>query len=65
MPLCPLCREESSELHVEVEQLVIDLIARDHPEWKRADGSCPECIEYYEKLGASGADWELEASRES
>jgi len=54
MSLCPLCGREASTLHVDVEKLTLDLIARDHPEWVREDGSCPACLEYYEGLGGFG-----------
>lgn len=54
MPLCPLCGKEATELHVEIEKVTIDLITRDHPEWKRPDGSCPPCISYYEELERAG-----------
>lgn len=57
---CPLCLKETSDIHAEIEQLVVDLIARDHPEWKRADGSCPSCLSYYADLGVVGPDFELD-----
>lgn len=46
---CPLCGEPASELHVQIEQVTIALIARDHPGWVREDGSCPACLALYEQ----------------
>jgi hypothetical protein len=54
MLVCPLCRKEVAALHVDVEELTLDLIARDRPEWVREDGSCPACLDYYEGLGQFG-----------
>ena len=55
MTLCPLCGDPASELHLDVERVVLELITRDHPEWKRADGSCPGCLSYYQDLAGVGA----------
>ena len=63
MPICPLCLEPASELHLDVERINVELITRDHPEWRRADGTCPGCLSYYEDLtgaGAIGVDSEVE-----
>ena len=49
---CPLCGEPASELHVQIEQVTIGLIARDHPGWVREDGSCPACLALYEQEAA-------------
>jgi hypothetical protein len=51
---CPLCGESATELHVEIERVTIDLITRDHPDWRQADGSCPRCLEYYRGLVRAG-----------
>jgi len=50
--MCPLCGEPSSELHVQIEQVTLALIARDHPGWVREDGSCPTCLAQYEQEAA-------------
>lgn len=66
MALCPLCGVEAPLAHVEIEKLIVELITRDHPEWKREDGSCPGCLSYYEdltKAGAVGVDVDVEAEQ--
>lgn len=50
MALCPLCGVEASLAHVEIERVNIELLTRDHPDWRREDGSCPPCIDYYQRL---------------
>jgi hypothetical protein len=52
---CSLCGNPACELHLEVESIVAELITRDHPEWKREDGSCPACLSYFEDLAGAGA----------
>lgn len=52
MPTCPMCGQESPTLaHLDVERINMELITRDHPEWRREDGTCPGCLSYYEDLG--------------
>jgi len=51
---CKICNRQiddfASIAHVKAEEYLIELIRRDHPEWKTADKTCPECLEYYRKL---------------
>lgn len=51
---CPICSravDEASMLtHVKAEEYILDLIKKDHPEWKADQGTCPECIAYYREL---------------
>jgi hypothetical protein len=60
MAKCALCGEESPSLaHLDVERINLELITRDHPEWRSADGSCAACLSYYEDLGPEvGVDGE-------
>ena len=52
MPICPMCGRESPTLaHLDVERINMELITRDHPEWRLQDGTCPACLSYYEDLG--------------
>jgi hypothetical protein len=47
-----MCGKESPSLvHLDVERVNMQLIARDHPEWRLEDGTCPPCLSYYEDLG--------------
>ena len=53
MTRCPMCGKESPSLvHLDVERVNMALVTRDHPEWRRDDGTCPACLSYYEDLGA-------------
>jgi len=51
---CQICDREiddyASLAHIKAEEYLIDLIKRDHPEWKEKNGTCKKCIEYYKKL---------------
>ena len=51
---CPLCHKEvESEdylFHNEIEEVLIDLIKKNHPKWIFKDGACPKCIEYYRAI---------------
>ena len=52
--VCPICDrsvgEERALAHVKAEEYLLNLIKKDHPEWKESSGTCPECIAYYRKL---------------
>ena len=45
--ICPLCSEavadESLILHMEVDEWLLQLVLKDHPEWKQSDGACKRC----------------------
>lgn len=51
---CQICNrmidEEHAIMHIKTEEYIINLIKKDHPFWKNKDITCPECIEYYQKL---------------
>lgn len=51
---CQICDRDiddfASITHIKAEEYIIDLIRRDHPEWKEQDKTCHACIEYYRKL---------------
>jgi len=51
---CQICDREiddfASIAHIKAEEYIINLIRRDHPEWKEKDKTCHKCIEYYRKL---------------
>ena len=52
MQVCPMCGKESPTLaHLDVERINMELITRDHPEWRREDGTCPACLSYYDDVG--------------
>ena len=48
---CSTCNEAiDGDLLVYIdhtEQHIMDEIQLSHPEWKKKDGICPKCIEYY------------------
>jgi len=51
---CQICgrmiHEAHSLEHAKTEEYLLNLIRKDHPEWKDQDITCPECLEYYRKL---------------
>ena len=51
---CQICDRDiddfASIVHVKTEEYLIDLIRRDHPEWKKDKATCQKCVEYYRKL---------------
>ena len=51
---CQICNREiddfASLAHIKAEEYIIELIHRDHPEWKEDSKTCHKCIEYYRKL---------------
>ncbi|MEE8060127.1 MAG: hypothetical protein V3U54_06475 [Thermodesulfobacteriota bacterium] len=50
MPICSLCGKDTDSVEHLTEQILIDLIKMDHPEWVDDDGVCTPCIEYYNNL---------------
>lgn len=52
--VCQICAREIDEsvalMHVKAEEYILDLIKRDHPEWKNGQSACHECLDYYRKL---------------
>jgi hypothetical protein len=51
---CHLCDRDIDDFvsiaHIKTEEYLIDLIMRDHPEWKKEGKICHQCIDYYRKL---------------
>ena len=51
---CQICgkmiHQSHSLEHAKTEEYLLNLIRKDHPEWKDQDITCPECLEYYRKL---------------
>ena len=49
--ICDRTVDESNALtHIKAEEYLLNLIKKDHPEWKETHGACPECINYYREL---------------
>lgn len=51
---CQICRRvidaNNALAHVKTEEYLLNLIKKDHPEWKEDKGACEKCIEYYREL---------------
>ncbi|MBM3250255.1 MAG: hypothetical protein FJZ09_05355 [Candidatus Omnitrophica bacterium] len=51
---CQICDREIDEFvalaHIKAEEYLLDLILRDHPEWKEDEKTCRKCVEYYRRL---------------
>lgn len=51
---CHICGrgidEKCALMHVKTEEYLIDLIKKDHPNWRNDSSACSECIAYYRKL---------------
>ena len=51
---CQMCgrmvHKEHALGHIKAEEYLIELIKKDHPEWKDKEASCPKCISYYREL---------------
>ena len=47
---CALCQDKIENdllvYHGHVEQHIVEIIKRDHPEWSEKDGMCQKCLEY-------------------
>lgn len=52
--VCSICQrvidEEKALTHVKSEEYLLELIRKDHPEWKEEHGACPKCLDYYRQL---------------
>ncbi|MGH9341575.1 MAG: hypothetical protein ACRD1R_18820 [Acidobacteriota bacterium] len=59
-PTCPICQKVifednySDHRHRETRERIVRFIQMDHPDWRRSDGICPECVEFYEEKMKSG-----------
>lgn len=51
---CQICERQiddfASIAHVKAEEYLMELILKDHPEWKKDGRTCHECVDYYRKL---------------
>lgn len=51
---CQICQrlihEGRALEHVKAEEYLMNLIKKDHPQWRDKEPTCPECVEYYRKL---------------
>lgn len=51
---CQICEryidEDVALSHAKAEEYIINLLKKDHPEWKDEEKTCHECVEYYRKL---------------
>jgi len=56
---CPLCKMEVPDqlydLHRFADNLVIERMKRDFPEWSENDGVCQPCLERYKNLQRNAA----------
>ncbi len=52
--ICPLCDKKVDKedfiYHNEIEEVLIDLIKKNHPRWISKDGACPKCLERYRDI---------------
>ncbi|RJP28747.1 MAG: hypothetical protein C4533_02870 [Candidatus Omnitrophota bacterium] len=51
---CQICNREIDDFvsvtHIKAEEYLLELIRKDHPEWKEKDKTCHKCVEYYRRL---------------
>ena len=51
---CQICEravdEANALTHIKAEEYLLELIRKDHPEWKEDKKTCPKCVEYYREL---------------
>ncbi len=51
---CQICGRMVHQVHAlehaKAEEYLLNLIKKDHPQWKQGDSTCSECAEYYRKL---------------
>ncbi len=51
---CQICNRQIDDFaslsHVKAEEYILELIRRDHPEWKERKRTCKKCVDYYRKL---------------
>jgi len=52
--VCQICKkmvhEDCSIEHAKAEEYIMNLIKKDHPQWRQNAPMCEECVEYYRKL---------------
>lgn len=51
---CQICERIVHEAHaiehIKAEEYLMELIKKDHPQWRHKEPTCKECIDYYRKL---------------
>lgn len=47
MSQCNLCKEDTRSNKHRIKHFAMNFIAEMHPQWVKADGSCPECENFY------------------
>ena len=51
---CQICDRQidvnAALTHVKTEEYLLNLIKKDHPEWREEKGTCPQCVAYYREL---------------
>ena len=51
---CQLCERDIDDFvsiaHIKAEEYLLNLIQKDHPEWKKEGKTCKKCLEYYRRL---------------
>lgn len=51
---CQICDRYIDEnvaiQHIKAEEYIINLIKKEHPEWKKEEKTCHSCLDYYRKL---------------
>ena len=51
---CEICQrmidEDRGLEHVKAEEYIIELIKKDHPQWRDKTATCKECLDYYRRL---------------
>ena len=50
MITCKLCDENGECLDQEIEDIVIEMIKKENPQWVESDGACTRCISHYSGL---------------
>lgn len=50
---CKLCDEMTEETELverELDEWLLEVVLKDHPDWKQSDGTCPKCWEALQKM---------------
>lgn len=51
---CQICGRDIDDFvaiaHAKAEEYLMELIKKDHPEWKKDRKTCHKCVDYYRKL---------------
>ena len=52
----PMRDDRIRDFDFELDQLLMQLILHEHPEWQQADGACPSCWLEIQRLRAQAED---------